>query len=350
MSAIEKWHITIKGEKDRCHAQFQCPLIDIDGRPSLHFYSAEAAQAYIDEKHRQEAGGLFNSIKLLKDKKLKGRDNDFIPVGNHFVIVLPHGERVSPEVAKQLEELRKLKSEDTHRKLPESKLKLVTVEEKQQELEHLQKLIDMARWKSPEEIETELVDTNEANDNQTNDNAEIRDEKELQQLHDERALLANAYKEFVYDRKGTDAEAQNIRELAKIYDGLNPENVVYRNNVLSERAKNLKYFRENENLKKLSNEMFDCLAKDKPGGWEFADTKESRELSLFYTDLALRHNADKPINLEDVHEAWAQWTMGFHPRHKSMVSFDKLPKAVQDLDKPYLDVIIKMSEKWHQEE
>lgn len=63
------------------------------------------------------------------------------------------------------------------------------------------------------------------------------------------------------------------------------------------------------------------------------------DLTLYriYAVLALAKGED--TTAEDVHNAWAAWTAGNRPRHRSLVPFSELSPEVQALDEPYVQAI-----------
>ena len=46
---------------------------------------------------------------------------------------------------------------------------------------------------------------------------------------------------------------------------------------------------------------------------------------------------------ENVHDAWSIWQNNEDSRHRSLIPFNELTKAVQDLDIKYRDAIIKVA-------
>lgn len=61
------------------------------------------------------------------------------------------------------------------------------------------------------------------------------------------------------------------------------------------------------------------------------------DLLRLYALLALVKGGD--TSLRDVHDAWAIWRNQTAPGHRSLVPFDDLDEAVQELDRPYMDAI-----------
>lgn len=62
-----------------------------------------------------------------------------------------------------------------------------------------------------------------------------------------------------------------------------------------------------------------------------------RELYRIYAVLCLAKGTE--VTIEDVHHAWAAWTAGLRPQHKSLVPFNELTKEVQELDRKYMEAI-----------
>lgn len=62
-----------------------------------------------------------------------------------------------------------------------------------------------------------------------------------------------------------------------------------------------------------------------------------QDLLELYTLLAI--TLAKTCTLEDVHDAWAVWRNKTAPEHRSLIPFDELTPAVQELDRPYMDAI-----------
>jgi hypothetical protein len=60
----------------------------------------------------------------------------------------------------------------------------------------------------------------------------------------------------------------------------------------------------------------------------------SDELLRMYALLALVKGED--CTLEDVHDAWAAYTIAKRPDHRSIVPFGELTPAVQAYDEPFL--------------
>jgi hypothetical protein len=73
----------------------------------------------------------------------------------------------------------------------------------------------------------------------------------------------------------------------------------------------------------------DLLAEDLP---ELSD-----DLLDLYVLLVLCRG--ETTTAEDVHDAWAVWRSRGDPEHRSLVPFDRLEPAVQELDEPYVDAV-----------
>jgi len=63
----------------------------------------------------------------------------------------------------------------------------------------------------------------------------------------------------------------------------------------------------------------------------------SENLLRFYALLVLTKGSR--TTLEDVHHAWALWTVATNPDHPSIVPFDQLTAEVQEEDQPFLEAI-----------
>lgn len=46
---------------------------------------------------------------------------------------------------------------------------------------------------------------------------------------------------------------------------------------------------------------------------------------------------------EHIHDAWSFWQNKTQPNHRSLISFEKLTKEVQELDEPYRLAVIKVA-------
>lgn len=66
-------------------------------------------------------------------------------------------------------------------------------------------------------------------------------------------------------------------------------------------------------------------------------TSKADELYTLYAMLALTKGEE--TTLEDVHDAWAVWKILTHSAHADLVPFNELDENIQDLDRPYMDVI-----------
>lgn len=67
------------------------------------------------------------------------------------------------------------------------------------------------------------------------------------------------------------------------------------------------------------------------------------DLLRLYCLLVLTLGVD--TSRQDVHDAWALWSMDTEPDHPAIVPFDELTPDVQDLDEPYTDAIHRLSER-----
>lgn len=63
------------------------------------------------------------------------------------------------------------------------------------------------------------------------------------------------------------------------------------------------------------------------------------EMPLYRIYAVLALVKGEATTAEDVHDAWAAWTAGNRPWHKSLVPFSELPSEVQALDEPYVRAI-----------
>lgn len=61
----------------------------------------------------------------------------------------------------------------------------------------------------------------------------------------------------------------------------------------------------------------------------------------FYAGLVLIMGDD--VTMQDVHLAWALWTVRYNPSHHCLVPFDHLPDYEQDKDQLYVDAIRKVA-------
>lgn len=61
------------------------------------------------------------------------------------------------------------------------------------------------------------------------------------------------------------------------------------------------------------------------------------ELIRLYALLALTRGPE--ADLEDVRDAWAIWRSSTDPHHRSLLPFDRLSPAVQELDRKYLEQV-----------
>lgn len=68
-----------------------------------------------------------------------------------------------------------------------------------------------------------------------------------------------------------------------------------------------------------------------------ADENLHPDLERLYLLLALTRGTN--TTLENVHDAWAIWKDTHHPTHPSLIPFDDLSYATQELDRPYMDAI-----------
>lgn len=49
------------------------------------------------------------------------------------------------------------------------------------------------------------------------------------------------------------------------------------------------------------------------------------------------------VTLKDVHDAWSVWKNRIRPDHHSLIPFDELSEAVQELDRKYAEGIAKVA-------
>lgn len=63
------------------------------------------------------------------------------------------------------------------------------------------------------------------------------------------------------------------------------------------------------------------------------------ELARLYALLALTTGIT--TSLEDVHDAWAVWRDRTDPGHRSIVPFGRLTSETQELDRPYMEGILR---------
>jgi hypothetical protein len=75
------------------------------------------------------------------------------------------------------------------------------------------------------------------------------------------------------------------------------------------------------------------LAREMPG-------LDSQLLDL-YTLLVLVKGPE--VTNEDVHDAWSVWRSRTNPDHHSLIPFDELERAIQNLDTPYAEAIAKVA-------
>jgi hypothetical protein len=71
-----------------------------------------------------------------------------------------------------------------------------------------------------------------------------------------------------------------------------------------------------------------------PGGPPDAD-----EMRLYRIYAVLARSKGTETTLEDVHDAWSAWKSDTFPEHRSIVPFEQLAPAVQELDREYCDAI-----------
>ena len=55
------------------------------------------------------------------------------------------------------------------------------------------------------------------------------------------------------------------------------------------------------------------------------------------------------VTLEDVHDAWAIWRSRTRPDHKSIIPFNDLTEEIQELDRKYMDAIVRVSDQLKKE-
>jgi hypothetical protein len=58
-----------------------------------------------------------------------------------------------------------------------------------------------------------------------------------------------------------------------------------------------------------------------------------------YAQLVLTKGLD--TTMRDVHDAWSVWQNKTRPDHKSLIEFELLSDEVRELDRKYMDAIIK---------
>lgn len=64
------------------------------------------------------------------------------------------------------------------------------------------------------------------------------------------------------------------------------------------------------------------------------------EILLYRVYALLAVTTGTDTTLEHVHDAWAVWTLGSRPDHRSLIPFDRLSERVQALNAPYRDAIV----------
>lgn len=69
------------------------------------------------------------------------------------------------------------------------------------------------------------------------------------------------------------------------------------------------------------------------------DLSEADGAALFRVYAVLALAKGERAVLEDVHDAWAAWTAGRDPGHRSLRPFGELTDEVREYDRPYLDAI-----------
>jgi len=67
-------------------------------------------------------------------------------------------------------------------------------------------------------------------------------------------------------------------------------------------------------------------------------------LFLMYAVLLLAKG--RHVTREDVHNAWTAWMIGRGKDHEAMVEFDRLPRAKQEEDQPFVDAIVKIASRY----
>ena len=68
-----------------------------------------------------------------------------------------------------------------------------------------------------------------------------------------------------------------------------------------------------------------------------ADDMLHPDLERLYLLLVLARGTN--TTLANVHDAWAIWKDTHHPSHPSLIPFDELSYATQELDRPFMDAI-----------
>ena len=69
-------------------------------------------------------------------------------------------------------------------------------------------------------------------------------------------------------------------------------------------------------------------------------------LARIYAVLALTKGED--VTNKDVHDAWSAWRTASFPDHRSIVPYEELAPAVQQLDSPYAEAIQKVAMRLHE--
>ncbi len=72
---------------------------------------------------------------------------------------------------------------------------------------------------------------------------------------------------------------------------------------------------------------------------EGVDVIAADEMALYRLYAVLCLVAGEGTTNEHVHDAWSAWRAATTPDHRSLVPFDQLTPAVQDLDAEYRDAI-----------
>lgn len=84
------------------------------------------------------------------------------------------------------------------------------------------------------------------------------------------------------------------------------------------------------------------IAEAEEGGTLDYDNELDRPLCQLYALLALAKGEE--VTAEDVHDAWAIWTLGCRvTSHPSLVPFEELDPEIRALDEPYVEAIRKVA-------
>ena len=74
------------------------------------------------------------------------------------------------------------------------------------------------------------------------------------------------------------------------------------------------------------------------------DTDADPDLSLYRIYAVLALTLGPATSNKAVHDAWSAWQAARKPDHRSLIPFDELSVAVQELDTPYRDAIIHVAQ------